>query len=282
MFLNNAYCQCVWFLSVFQLGRYYVNPSTLNLQAVVHLSVDAGHAILPFYRTDFEVQSKADDSPVTAADLAAHRCIAQGLQHTGLQVVSEEGETWTEARSYWLVDPLDGTKSFINGQPDFTVNIALIVEGRPVWGVVHAPVTQQTWWGGPAEGSWVEDQQGTRRIACVEPQQPLRVLASRNHLNDATQAFIAQLGPVDRVSRGSSLKFCAIAQGQADLFPRLGPCCEWDTAAGEAVLMGAGGSLCDLEGRPLRYGKADPLNPYFIASGQADPRDYLPQGQDRQ
>ena len=104
----------------------------------------------------------------------------------------------------------------------------------------------------------------------------LGVLASRNHLNDATQNFIETLGAVERVQRGSSLKFCAIAEGQADLYPRLGPCCEWDTAAGEAVLIGAGGSICDFQGRPLAYGKADVLNPHFLASGQTDPRHYLP------
>lgn len=264
------------FLPNFQYGGYYLNPKAETIAEIVELSVYAGQAILEHFQTDLAVENKSDDSPVTAADLAAHCVISDGLRESGLPVVSEEGETRPPEGAYWLVDPLDGTRSFIQGTPEFTVNIALIEKGRPLWGVVHAPVSGQLWWGGPIDGSWTRDTEGTRRLSVSAPASPLRVLASRNHLNQATRDFIQNLGPVDWVSRGSSLKFCAIAQGEADLFPRLGPCCEWDTAAGEAVLMGAGGQICDFLGNPLQYGKPDVLNPHFIASGQRDPRDYLP------
>ena len=247
-----------------------------DLKGVVALAEEAGRATLTCYQKPLEIRYKGDESPVSQADELSHQIIAKGLADTGLQVVSEEGQTQSKATRYWCVDPLDGTKSFIAGVEDFTVNIALIVEGRPVWGVVVAPVLEVAWFGGLEGGSWRKAQGQTQKIQCTPPQAPLRVLASRNHLNDATQDFIETLGAVERVQRGSSLKFCAIAEGQADLYPRLGPCCEWDTAAGEAVLIGAGGSICDFQGRPLAYGKADVLNPHFLASGQTDPRHYLP------
>ena len=248
---------------------------------VIDLAKKAGQVILEHFGQPVGVQQKADNSPVTAADLAADRCITQGLvglfgEHT--RIVSEESNhgganpNGQDSDEFWLIDPLDGTKSFIAGSAEFTVNIALIRQGRPIWGVIDAPALGKTWWGGLQQGAF-EDAQAVNAVA---PASPLRVLASKNHLTPATQQFLNGLESHQKVQSGSSLKFCEIASGRADLYPRMGPCCEWDTGAGEAILIGAGGSVCDLQGQPLRYGKADTLNPFFIASGQADPRDYLP------
>ena len=240
----------------------------------------AGEAILTVRQACLAQQHelKLDGSPVTQADLAAHQVIAQGLAALTpkIPVVSEEGHVALDQpghSTFWLVDPLDGTREFVAGSDEFTVNIALIEHETPVFGVVYVPMTTELFWGGPKIGAWVE------RDAAQEPLQvalpalpnvtrPLRVLASKRHLNAETQAFLAKLGPIDVVNAGSSLKFCRIAQAQADLYPRLGPTCEWDTAAAQAVLEGAGGYVYDLSGVPLKYGKPDPLNPFFIASSQ--------------
>ena len=247
-----------------------------DFESIVRISVQAGQAIMPYFASNLTVSLKSDNSPVTVADQAAHHVIEQALQPLGYPVVSEEGHNRDGGACYWLVDPLDGTRSFIDGSTEFTVNIAWIDQGRPVWGVVHAPALNRTWWGGVDHDSQMQSEQGVQTIQVSPSRHPLRVLASKNHSNPATQAFLEQLGQIEHIASGSSLKFCEIAQGQADLYPRLGPCCEWDTAAGEAVLMGAGGQVCDFQGQPLRYGKSDVLNPHFIASGQRDPRDYLP------
>lgn len=252
----------------------------IDYARVIQIARQAGACILPFFRNDPDVLTKADSSPLTQADLAADRCIVNGLKQLlgdDTSIVSEESTHGPTAEVFWLVDPLDGTKSFVAGSCEFTVNIALIRHGRPVWGVIFAPALDQCWWGGPGLGAFYEGQP-----IHVQPcQQPLRVLASKNHLNADTRAYLERLPEHVPVHSGSSLKFCTIALGQADLYPRLGPCCEWDTGAGEAILMGAGGSICDLQGQELVYGKSDPLNPHFIASGQTDPRHYLPQRQDQ-
>jgi 3'(2'), 5'-bisphosphate nucleotidase len=243
------------------------------------LARHAGDAILTVRQACLAQQHelKLDGSPVTQADLAAHQVIVQGLAALTpkIPVVSEEGVVLDQPRysTFWLVDPLDGTREFVAGSGEFTVNIALIEHETPVFGVVYVPMTAELFWGGSKIGAWVE------RDAVREPLQvalpvrpnltrPLRVLASKRHLNAETQAFLAKLGPIDLVNAGSSLKFCRIAQAQADLYPRLGPTCEWDTAAAQAVLEGAGGYVFDLKGMPLKYGKPDPLNPFFIASSQ--------------
>lgn len=246
----------------------------IPLTQIQNLVSDAGRVCMAFFESH-RVTTKADGSPVTEADLAAHE-ILLGLPD--FPVVSEEGDHTPPSGPYWLVDPLDGTRSFVEGQPDFTVNVALIESGAPVWGMVSAPAFETTWWGGQGRGAVVQRGGQAAAIRVSPTASPLRVLCSKNHLNGPTQGFIDGLGPVARVQRGSSLKFCAIAEGEADLYPRLGPCCEWDTAAGQAVLEGAGGQVVDFAGQRLRYGKADVLNPHFLASGQADPRDYLPQG----
>lgn len=223
------------------------------------------------------VTHKADDSPLTAADLAAHACIVKGLRDLtdDIPIVSEEGcvpdEGARAAERFWLVDPLDGTKEFLARNGEFTVNIALIEHGRPVLGVVTVPVHGLTYWGGAGQGAFrrASGELTWHRLHVAAPRassQPLRVMASKSHLNEATQALIARLGPHELVQAGSSLKFCRIAEGAADVYPRLGPTCEWDTAAAQAVVEAAGGHVCTLQGTPLRYGKADVLNPDFVVS----------------
>jgi len=241
------------------------------------LAKRAGEAILSVRDACLaeEHRVKLDGSPVTQADLAAHRVIMQGLAELtpDIPVLSEEGQTVLEPgdRSrFWLVDPLDGTREFVAGSGEFTVNIALIDRETPVFGVVYVPVTAELFWGGATVGAWVEQEgvQGPLRVASPRGAEPLRVMASKRHLNADTQDFLDKLGSISLVNAGSSLKFCRIAQAQADLYPRLSPTCEWDTAAAQAVLEGAGGHVFKLTGESLKYGKRDPLNPSFIASSQ--------------
>ena len=234
----------------------------------------AGDAILAIYRQPFAVEYKQDESPLTAADQGAHEVIVQALARLtpDIPVLSEESDAETmQARlgwsRYWLVDPLDGTKEFVSRNGEFTVNIALIEESRPVWGLVYAPVLDRLWYGGKGVGAWrVAD--GTHKAIQTRPHeagQAWRVVGSRNHLSQATLDYLAPLGEVELVSMGSSLKFCIIAEGGAELYPRLAPTCEWDTAAAQAVLEGAGGSVTQLDGTALAYNKPNILNPWFVA-----------------
>jgi len=220
------------------------------------------------------VQRKSDLSPVTEADLTAHRVLNKQLQTLlpGCHVVSEEDDHSQTYRAgegrFWLIDPLDGTQEFIARNGEFTVNIALVAEGRSIIGVVYAPVTDSLYWGGSGLGAYrrtggvstaLRVEPGQRNVAC-------RVVASRSHLDAATRSFIDRLGKVTLVQAGSSLKFCRLAEGEADIYPRLAPTCEWDTAAAQAVLEGAGGVVLDRQGHPLRYGKPEILNPPFVAA----------------
>lgn len=234
----------------------------------------AGDAILTIYREPFVVEYKQDESPLTAADQGAHEVIVQALTllTPDIPVLSEESDAETmQARlgwsRYWLVDPLDGTKEFVSRNGEFTVNIALIEEGRPVWGLVYAPVLDKLWYGGKGMGAWrVAD--GTHKAIQTRPHeagQAWRVVGSRNHLSQETLDYLAPFGEIELVSMGSSLKFCIIAEGGAELYPRLAPTCEWDTAAAQAVLEGAGGSVTQLDGSSLAYNKPDILNPWFVA-----------------
>jgi len=220
------------------------------------------------------VQHKEDASPVTEADLAAHRVLASLLKSLlpDCPVVSEEDSASQVHRQskgrFWLIDPLDGTKEFIARNGDFTVNIALIENGRSVLGVVYAPAIDALYWGGAGLCAYrcVRDKTAAIKVAANSAAGACRVVASKSHLNEATQSFIDRLGNVSLVQAGSSLKFCRIAEGEADIYPRLAPTCEWDTAAAQAVLEGAGGAVLDLHGQPLQYGKPDVLNPSFIAT----------------
>lgn len=237
----------------------------------------AGEKILKVYRTDFEVQYKDDKSPVTEADMAAHHLIvdALGALTPDIPILSEESAEvpWSERsqwRTYWLVDPLDGTREFLNRSGEFTVNVALIHDHQPILGVVGVPAARGLYWGGKMLGAWQKKTGGeVTRLKVTEPPPKLRVLASKNHLNDDTKAFIKMLGPVELVQAGSSLKICLIAEGRADLYPRLGPTCEWDTGAAHGVLAGAGGQLATLDGESLLYNcKSSLTNPSFVAVGR--------------
>lgn len=250
-----------------------------HIREVLALVHEAGQQTLPYWRADVSVTSKQDDSPVTAADLAAHQVLAAGLQQLtpDIPVLSEEAcdiplserQQW---QRWWLVDPLDGTKEFIAGSEEFTVNVALIEAGQVVFGVVGIPTQDVTYYGGKQMGAWCVEQGQTQAIAVTEPGQPLRVLASRRHSSPQQQVLINQLQQqteIDLLSVGSSLKFCWLAQGRADLYPRLAPTSQWDTAAGQAVLEGAGGEVVDEQGQSLTYPARDSyLNPFFYAFAQ--------------
>ena len=234
------------------------------------------------------IQHKADSSPLTEADLRAHHVIAQALQllTPNIAIVSEEDDASHAHRiasgEFWIIDPLDGTKEFIARNGQFAVNIALVRQGMPVIGVLYAPVLDELFWSEPDLNSSAQTgasvnmralshiQNQTHVIRVSTPRQqlgkPVRVLASRNHMNEQTQEFIRALGAHELVQAGSSLKFCRIAQGLADCYPRLGPTCEWDTAAAQAVLEAAGGFVRTLNGERLLYGKSEVLNPSFVAS----------------
>ena len=236
----------------------------------------AGAAIMQVYAGDFAVEHKDDHSPLTAADLAAHRVIVDGLRELtpDLPVLSEESAEhagWAERRQwtrYWLVDPLDGTREFVKRNGEFTVNIALIANHRPVLGVVYAPALDELYWA--ADGGYAQfalaSQSGELR---TRPRAtPLLVAGSRSHGDPRTQAALAKLGPLTLVPLGSSLKFCRAARGEVDLYIRYGPTSEWDTAAGQCVLEQAGGRVLRMDGSTLDYNaKESLLNPDFLACG---------------
>lgn len=248
----------------------------LPLQALIELVRAAGQAILPYWRQPLEVSEKSDSSPVTAADLAAHACLRDGLQALGLGIplLSEEDAEIPLAERlgwsrWWLVDPLDGTKEFIGRNGEFTVNIALVEDGEPVLGTVFAPAIERLFLGATGVGAFVEEDGHRRPIRCraVAPA-GLTVVASRSHGDAAAlDAFLGGRRVAALTNAGSSLKLCLVAAGEADLYPRLGRTMEWDIAAGHAVLAAAGGRVLTLAGEPLRYGKPGLDNPHFVASG---------------
>jgi len=250
------------------------------VEPIVALSRQAGDAILEVYATDFDVQAKDDDSPLTQADMASHRVIDKGLKDLtpDIPVISEESglpdfDERGQWETYWLIDPLDGTKEFVNRNGEFTVNIALIQENRPVLGVVHVPVTNKTYTGCEGAGAAVRNDGGEPQPIEVasKTSDPVRVVGSRSHRGASLDAFLEQLGPVEMLAMGSSLKFCIVAEGKADIYPRLGLTSEWDTAAAQAVVEQAGGAVVELDGSPLAYNaKADILNPHFLVRGPED------------
>jgi 3'(2'), 5'-bisphosphate nucleotidase len=246
------------------------------LDDAITIAVDAGHRILEIYRRDFGVVEKGDGSPLTEADRAAHEAIVARLAKLtpGIPVLSEESSKLDYAERakwprFWLVDPLDGTKEFIKRNGEFTVNIALVENGRAVLGVVHVPVTAVSY--SACAGLGAFKQQGA-----VAPQ-PIRarafrggkavVVASRSHAGKHIEGFLKNIGDHDVVSMGSALKLCLVADGTADVYPRLGPTMEWDTAAAQCVVEAAGGSVTDMHAKPLRYNKPSLLNPWFMVSG---------------
>lgn len=254
------------------------------IEPTVAMARDAGDAILKVYATDFDVQEKADDSPLTQADLASHLRIVAGLRQLtpDIPIISEEDglpdfavrSSW---QTYWLIDPLDGTKEFVNRNDEFTVNIALIHEHRPLLGVVHVPVLNKTYTGCEGVGAHMRSGDGEPHAIAVSQtsSKPVRVVGSRSHRGNSLDAYLDAIGDYEMVPMGSSLKFCVIAEGGADIYPRLGPTSEWDTAAAQAVVEQAGGAVLELDGRPLAYNrKEDILNPWFMVRG-SDDRDWL-------
>lgn len=251
---------------------------------VLEIAREAGVAIMAVYREmqvsgmggkDVLVALKSDESPLTRADLLAHQTIAKRLAALtpDIPVVSEEdGQSLIHRQPsgyFWLIDPLDGTKEFLAQNGEFTVNIALIRDGKAVFGVVFVPVLGQAYWGGEGLAALREmnGQVEAIRVAGLPgPARAVRVVASKSHMNAETVEFIGHLGASELVQAGSSLKFCRVAEGGADVYPRLGPTCEWDTAAAQAVVEAAGGYVSRLDGTPLRYGKPDVLNPHFVVS----------------
>lgn len=222
------------------------------------------------------LSNKTDGSPFTQADLLSHHIIARGLAALTpeVPVVSEEDTLSQRYRlptgEFWLVDPLDGTKEFIAKNGEFTVNIALVQNGVAVFGVVLAPVLGKTYWGSASTGAFRAEGHRVEPIKVAVPEkrlrQPLRVVASKSHMNAETLEFMNRLGAHELIQAGSSLKFCRVAEGSADIYPRMGPTCEWDTAAAQAIVEAAGGCVRGIDRAPLRYGKPDVLNPYFVAS----------------
>lgn len=247
------------------------------LEPVVEIAVGAGEKILDVYNSDFDVEHKADESPLTAADLAAHKFIVACLQALtpDIPILSEESasiewETRKHWDPYWLVDPLDGTKEFVKRNGEFTVNIALIHHHKPVLGVVHVPVTGVTYCGGLNAGAKIIEA-GERSEISVRPcaATPI-VVGSRSHRTELLDGYLERLGNHEMTPMGSSLKLCLVAAGKADLYPRLGPTSEWDTAAAHAVVEAAGGKVVDLDGRDIMYNaSSNILNPHFFVIGDA-------------
>jgi 3'(2'), 5'-bisphosphate nucleotidase len=247
------------------------------LEKLIPVARAAGDAILEIYGSDFDARAKSDGSPVTLADERAEAVILPALAALtpDLPIVSEERAAATGAPAvdgtFWLVDPLDGTKEFIGRNGEFTVNIALIEDRAPVLGVVFAPALDLLFVGALGAGAFME--RGGRRtpIACrTPPEAGLTVVSSRSHGDEAALSrFLAGRRVASSTTAGSSLKFCKLAAGEADLYPRLGRTMEWDTAAGHAVLAAAGGRVTDLDGNDLRYGKPEFANPHFVATGLA-------------
>ncbi|MEG5264152.1 3'(2'),5'-bisphosphate nucleotidase CysQ [Pseudomonas sp. JDS28PS106] len=252
------------------------------LAPVIGLVRLAGELTLPFWRANVTVTEKADQSPVTAADIAAHQVLAEGLRELDptIHVLSEEDADISLAERagwerWWLVDPLDGTKEFISGSEEFTVNVALIERGRVVFGVVCTPTDNRCWFGGDGLGAWRSDdgQQHTPIAVRNQPAegQAFTVVASRRHSSPEQERLLnglsaAGLGPLEMTNIGSSLKFCLLAEGAADCYPRLAPTSQWDTAAAQGVLEGAGGAVLQLDGQPFSYPPRESLlNPFFLA-----------------
>jgi 3'(2'),5'-bisphosphate nucleotidase len=265
-----------------------VSENSDLLQSLIYTAQRAGGAIMAVYATEFSVQQKADASPVTVADEAAEKVILADLAKVApsIPVVAEESAAagrvpvlagGAAASRFFLVDPLDGTKEFIGRRDEFTVNVALIERGEPILGVVFAPARRELYWGDvragkagriDADPDGTMPSMGTAIAARRRPAGGLVAVASRSHRTPETDAFLANYPVTEFRSIGSSLKFCVVAGGEADIYPRMGTTMEWDTAAGQAVLVAAGGRVTTPEGRPFTYGKPDFRNGHFVAWGR--------------
>ncbi len=253
-----------------------VNVSLATVEQVRDIALRAGKVIMDIYKTDFDVSAKSDKSPVTEADRQADALIVKALREEvtdRFPIVSEEtfqadNPTDVTGMPFWLVDPLDGTREFINKREEFTVNIALIDAGLPVLGVVHAPAIGATYWGS-RNGAFVIDNGGSAQAIKVRkaPAGGLTACVSRSHRSPDEGAFLKPLTIKEEISAGSSIKFCLVARGRCDLYPRFGRTMEWDTAAGHAVVRFAGGFVKKIDGSDLTYGKPGFENPHFIVKG---------------
>ncbi len=245
------------------------------------LVLKAGAAILDIYENadSFGVEAKADQSPLTIADKKSNAIICTGLEQFSAPypIISEENKAipYEERKNFhrfWLVDPLDGTKEFVKRNGEFTVNVALVENGRPILGMVYAPVLEELFWAVKGQGAFLEKNNEQQKLTAASFQLDeagLKVVCSRSHLDADTQAFVDQLQSPELTPKGSSLKFLILARGQAHLYPRMGPTMEWDTGAAQIILEEAGGQVVDQETKePLRYNKESLLNPYFVAYGQ--------------
>jgi 3'(2'), 5'-bisphosphate nucleotidase len=270
----------------------------LYLARAIQAAIDAGQAILEVYRTDFAVEEKADHSPLTIADRRSHKIIVNALLPLNIPILSEEGRSIPYSvrkqwQRLWIVDPLDGTKEFIKRNDEFTVNIALVEDGRPVLGVIYIPVKDCLYYAEKALGAfkmniaarWIEahpadappsldwiqhlSQKASRLPEKRQTGAPFTIVGSRSHATPQLEAFVAEkreeLGTIEFVSAGSSLKICLVAEGRADIYPRMGPTMEWDTAAGQAIAEISGARMLSYDtGEPLAYNKQDLLNPWFV------------------
>ena len=244
------------------------------INSLLDLANDAGNTILEYYQTDMKVRKKADQSLVTEADEKAENLILHGLTTLSPSIPAIGEEAYSAGKrhdiskgSFWLVDALDGTKEFVNKRDEFTVNIALIEAGIAIFGVVHAPALEKTFWGG-AFGAFSKNKKNqTKQITTrIAPKDGITVVSSRSNREGETN-FLTKYNVKNIVKLGSSLKICLIAAGEADLYLRLGPTSEWDIAAGHAILTAAGGSITQIDGSPFQYGKDTILNPSFVAHG---------------
>lgn len=246
-----------------------------DLEFLADIAKEAGKAILEVYGTEFGVETKADRSPLTEADTRSHQIISRALQahYPEIPVLSEEGKeidyaTRRKWSRFWLVDPLDGTKEFIKRNGEFTVNIAL-VEGRtPIWGMIYIPVPSVVYVADVSQGAWqIKDGKRQKLTVKVPRDGPVRVIKSRSHPSPQLETILDLLPDHELITRGSALKFCAVAAGEADFYPRLGPTWEWDTAAGQAIVTAAGGVVLDFKGKPLAYNKTSLINgPFLVGS----------------
>lgn len=250
----------------------------IDINIVCEIAKQAGTAIMNIYGTDdFAVEYKDDHSPLTAADKASHEVIMAGLKKhfPAIPVLSEEGANVPYAvrkewQRFWLVDPLDGTKEFIKRNGEFTVNIALIENQEPISGIVYVPAQDKIYWGIKKQGAWI--QQGNDEPQAIKVRHPdrdegLTVVMSRSHPSPELEEYLGNIMVAESLPIGSSLKLCVVAEGKADLYPRLGPTMEWDTAAGHAVVVAAGGTVETPKKEILKYNKENLLNPYFVVSG---------------
>lgn len=252
-----------------------MTTAMIDLEALGKLAREAGKAILEVYETDFEVEEKADTSPLTLADRRSHQIISARLQtrYPAIPVLSEEGREvpYTVRRewpAFWLVDPLDGTKEFVKKNGEFTINIALIQGTVPTLGVIYLPVPDRLYLADLRRGCWEQRGGSSRKLAMgmVPSASPPRVVKSRSHPSPDLETLLEALPAYESVSRGSALKFCALAAGEADCYPRLGPTWEWDTAAGQAIVTAAGGVMVSLDGTPFTYNKPNLRNGPFLAA----------------